>query len=629
MPLLNLKDASLHVGLQALLDKASFSIEPGERLCILGRNGEGKSTLFGVLQGQVELDEGVLEKDAALKLSGLAQTVPSGGQQRVFDLVAQGLGELGQALAQYHHLLQSDPEALQRIGELQAIIDAQDGWSIDARVAEVLTRLQLDGEMSFDALSGGLKRRVLLAQALVTQPDVLLLDEPTNHLDIDSIRWLEEFLKAWNGTLIFITHDRAFLRSLATRIVELDRGQLTSFPGDYDTYLRRKQELLDAEASANSLFDKKLAQEEVWIRQGIQARRTRNEGRVRALKQMREEFGARRQRSGTASFSIQEAQRSGKLVLEVENMSYSWGETQLVDDFNATILRGDKIGIIGPNGVGKTTLLKLLLGQLQAQRGEVKIGTKLEIAYFDQLRAELNPDMPVFDVIGDGQDFVQIGQARKHVLGYLQDFLFTPDRARSPVRSLSGGEISRLLLARLFTKPCNVLVLDEPTNDLDLETLDLLEERLLEFKGTVFLVSHDREFINRVVTRSFVFEGQGRVGDYVGGYDDWLRQRPRVADLPVKEVKVEKAKPKSKSTSKPEPGAKRLSHEERKELMRLPGKIERMEAEQTDLAERLSAPKIYEDASALQQTQDALLEIESKIAEAYLRWEALDSKSQQ
>ena len=623
--LLQFKRLSLHIGVTALLDAVELTVDPGERICLLGRNGEGKSTLLRIIAGEQQADEGELIRKPGLRVAQLPQEVPEGTAGSVYDIVAEGLGEAGRALSRYQQLLNSGSDDMNALGKAQARLEALDGWNLGNRVETVLSRLSLDGAISFASLSGGLKRRVLLAQALVTEPDLLLLDEPTNHLDVDSITWLEEFLLSYGGTLLFITHDRAFLRKLATRIIELDRGQLTSWPGDYDNFVRRKAEALHAEDLARAQFDKKLAQEEVWIRKGIEARRTRNEGRVRALLAMREQLQQRRDRVGTAKLEVQEAERSGKRVAEVIKLGYGWGEQTVVKNFSTTIQRGDKIGIIGPNGVGKTTLLKLLLGQLEPQQGEVKIGTKLQIAYFDQLRGDLDLDASVIDNIGDGKDYIEINGARKHVMGYLQEFLFTPARARSPVRALSGGERSRLLLARLFTQPCNLLVLDEPTNDLDLETLDLLEERLSDFGGTVMLVSHDREFLNRVVTRSFVFEGNGRVGDYVGGYDDWLRQRPA--------VDASEARPASKSTAKatPAPAAKankparKLGYKEQRELAALPAKIEGLETEQGTLAAQLSSGELYQsDPEQARELQDRLADVAAELEQAYARWEALE-----
>ena len=626
--LLQFKRLSLHIGVTALLDAVELTVDPGERICLLGRNGEGKSTLLRIIAGEQQADEGELVRKPGLRVAQLPQEVPEGTAGSVYDIVAEGLGEAGRALSRYQQLLNSGSDDMSALGKAQARLEALDGWNLGNRVETVLSRLSLDGAVSFASLSGGLKRRVLLAQALVTEPDLLLLDEPTNHLDVDSITWLEEFLLSYGGTLLFITHDRAFLRKLATRIIELDRGQLTSWPGDYDNFVRRKAEALHAEDLARAQFDKKLAQEEVWIRKGIEARRTRNEGRVRALLAMREQLQQRRDRVGTAKLEVQEAERSGKRVAEVIKLGYGWGEQQtVVKNFSTTIQRGDKIGIIGPNGVGKTTLLKLLLGQLAPQQGEVKIGTKLQIAYFDQLRGDLDLDASVIDNIGDGKDYIELNGARKHVMGYLQEFLFTPARARSPVRALSGGERSRLLLARLFTQPCNLLVLDEPTNDLDLETLDLLEERLSDFGGTVMLVSHDREFLNRVVTRSFVFEGNGRVGDYVGGYDDWLRQRLA--------GESSEAKPSAKTAASPKAGvtpavkankpARKLGYKEQRELAALPARIETLETEQAELAAQLSSGELYQsEPEQARKLQDRLAGVAAELEQAYARWEALE-----
>ena len=620
MSLLSIKNLSLHYGHRALLDHVELEVEPGERLCLLGRNGEGKSTLLQLIAGEREAEDGGIQRRPGLKVANLPQEAPPGTRGTVFEVVAAGLGALGATLAEYHHLLETSPEALERIGELQTRIDTQDGWNLDARVAATLSRLTLAPEADFRQLSGGLKRRVLLARALVSEPDLLLLDEPTNHLDVGSIAWLEEFLLDWSGTLLFITHDRAFLRRLATRIIELDRGALTSYPGDYASYQRRKAEVLAAETTARAQFDKKLAAEEVWIRQGIQARRTRNEGRVRALKQLREEYRARRERQGTARVVLQEAERSGKLVAEVEGLQHRFDDKLIVRDLTTTILRGDRVGFIGPNGSGKTTLLKLLLGELTPTAGSVRHGTKLQVAYFDQLRDTLDEDRAVFETIGEGQDFVTINGNRKHVLSYLQDFLFTPERARGPVRVLSGGERARLLLARLFSQPCNLLVMDEPTNDLDLETLDLLEERLLDFAGTLFLVSHDREFLNRVVTRSFAFEGEGRVGDYVGGYDDWLRQRP--APPPASASKKPAPAAPAKAATTPKRG---LTQAERKELGALPGKLEKLEAEQARIAEALSEPDLFRsDPTRARDLQQQAATVERQLAESFARWETLE-----
>ena len=491
--LFGLKNISLHLGNTALLDAINLTVEPGERLCLVGRNGTGKSTLMKLLTGEQQADGGEIIRDQALRVAQLPQEVPRDTAGSVFDVVAQGLGEAGLLLAEYHHLLHEEPHDLDRLGRIQSALEVADGWSLDSRVVAILTRMDLDGDASFNGLSGGLKRRALLAQALVAEPDLLLLDEPTNHLDIASIIWLEEFLLSRKGTLLFVTHDRAFLRRLATRIIELDRGHLTSWPGSYDDYLRYKAEALHAEAQANALFDKKLAQEEAWIRRGIEARRTRNEGRVRELYKLRDQDRARRRLPGQAKLVLQDAERSGKLVVEVENIAFARGDNPLVRNFSTTILRGDKIGIIGPNGAGKTTLLNLLLCKLAPDSGRLRTGTKIELAYFDQLRAQLVEDRPVFENISDGKEFVDIGGKRIHVMTYLQNFLFAPDRARSPVRALSGGERSRLLLARLFAQPANLLVLDEPTAGVDVELRQHLWEMIRELQAcgvTILLTTH-------------------------------------------------------------------------------------------------------------------------------------------
>ncbi len=614
--LLNARQLDLHVGTHAILDQAELVIEPRERVCLVGRNGAGKSTLLKVIAGTVEPDSGEVDRSNAPVIATLPQEVPDGLTGTVYDVVALGLGDAGRLVAEYHDILVNEPENLDRMARVQQAIEAVDGWTLSSRVEATLSRLSLDGDRPFAALSGGLKRRVLLAQALVCEPDLLLLDEPTNHLDIDSIRWLEEFLLGWDGTLLFITHDRAFLKRLATRIIELDRGRLTSWPGTYEDYLRRKAEALEAEAQQNALFDKKLAQEETWIRQGIKARRTRNEGRVRALKALRAEYQQRRTVQGTAKIAVEEAERSGKLVTEVTDLRYAFGDLCIVDGLTTTILRGDKIGVLGPNGVGKTTLLRLMLGQLQPDAGTVELGTKLEIAVFDQLRDQLDPTKTVVDHIGDGKETVTIGGKEKHVISYLADFLFPPDRARSPVRVLSGGERSRLMLARLFSRPSNLMILDEPTNDLDVETLELLEERLIEYAGTVIVVSHDRAFVDNVVTRTLAFEGGGRVGDYVGGYEDWLRQRVSPKPRPAK------SSAQSGAAKKPAAGPKR-SYKVQKELDELPARIETLERRQAELAQELQ--QAYESApervGALQSETD---QVSGDLVAAYARWEALE-----
>jgi ATP-binding cassette subfamily F protein uup len=628
--LLSLKNVSLNLGRTALLDKANLTLDAGERLCLMGRNGAGKSTLLKVIAGEVKVDGGEIQQEQGLKVTQLPQDVPRNLDGTVYDVVADGLGEVGHLIAKYHHLIAEGAEDLNELSRVQSALEAQDGWALESRVEAMLSRLKLNGDVAFSSLSGGVKRRALLGRALVAEPDLLLLDEPTNHLDIESIRWLEDFLLDWHGTLLFITHDRAFVRRLATRIVEIDRGNLQSWSGNYDEYLKQKSDALYAEEKQNAVFDKRLAEEEVWIRQGIKARRTRDMGRVQRLLAMREQYAQRRNLPGEAKLVLQEADRSGRLVADLEHASFSRGDRQIIRNLSTTILRGDKVGIIGPNGAGKTTLLNLLLGKVPPDSGKVKLGTKQQIAYFDQLRAQLNDDQPVFEAIGDGREFVEIDGARKHVMSYLQEFLFTPDRARSPVRALSGGERSRLLLARLFSVPSNIIVLDEPTNDLDVETLDLLEELLIDYAGTVLLVSHDREFLDNVVTRCLVFEGHAHVGDYVGGYKDWLRQTgqgrgapvgaPSGATVPAKVVA--KAAP----TARPS-RAGALSSKEQRELQDLPKRIETLESEQAKLSIQLSDPDLYtrerEKARAM---QDRVAAIERELGEAYRRWEALEQQ---
>ncbi|MGQ3057806.1 MAG: ATP-binding cassette domain-containing protein [Nevskia sp.] len=621
--LISFKNVNLNLGNTVLLDQVNFTLEPGERLCLVGRNGTGKSTLMKVLSGEVAIDSGELVRSQGLRITELPQDVPKGVEGSVFEVVADGLGKAGRLVAEYHHLLVHEPDNMDKLGKVQSALEALDGWTIDSKVQAMCERLQLPPDTAFAALSGGLKRRCLLARALVAEPDVLLLDEPTNHLDIDSITWLEDFLASWPGTLLFVTHDRAFLRRLATRIIELDRGILRSWPGTYDEYLVRKEEALRIEEQTNALFDKKLAQEEVWIRKGIQARRTRDQGRVERLKQLRRDSEARRNLPGEAKLVLQEAEKSGKLVAEAKNIAFARGERTIVKSFSTTIVRGDKIGIIGPNGAGKTTLLNLLLGKLEPDAGTVRIGTKLEVAYFDQLRAALDEAKPVFENIGGGKDYVVIDGKQLHVMSYLQNFLFTPDRARSPVKALSGGERSRLLLARLFAEPSNLLVLDEPTNDLDVETLDLLEELLVDYQGTVLMVSHDRAFLNNVVTKTYVYEGGGRIGEYIGGYDDWLRQRKEPTFTAVRPDPKRAESAAAKVVTKPAAG---LSGKDKQELDQLPKKIEKLETEQQKLSLEVSDPKFYsgprDQAVA---TQKRLAQVNEDLAAAYARWEALEA----
>jgi ATP-binding cassette subfamily F protein uup len=597
MPLVTVRD--LHVGFRgpALLDNVSCQIEAGQKIGLLGRNGAGKTTFMRLLRGDLEAESGGISFAPGTKVAFLPQEVPEDVHGIVRQIVMQGVSHDA-----------NDHETV---------------WQAEHRVEHLLANMSLPGDAQFERLSSGMKRRVLLARALASAPDLLLLDEPTNHLDIEAITWLEDFLARWSGTLIFVTHDRVFLRNLATRILEIDRGRLFDWSCDYDTFLKRKEAALAAEEKQNALFDKRLAEEEIWIRQGVKARRTRNEGRVRALEEMRRVRSQRREATGRVQMTIQEGQRSGVLVTEVEGVSFYYGDRTILKDFSTTILRGDKIGVIGPNGAGKTTLLRILLGQLEPQAGKVRLGTNLQIAYFDQLRQQLNEEASVQDNVGDGYETIQLGGRSRHIIGYLQDFLFAPDRARTPIRFLSGGERNRVLLAKLFAKPANVIVLDEPTNDLDAETLELLEERLMEFDGTVILVSHDREFLNNVVTSTIVFE-EGGVKEYVGGYDDWLRQRKVSPTATASKLQTASpSPPKITETAK-----KRLSFKEKQELEALPAKIEQVEAEIAALHADMAQPAYYQQpGEQIAAAQARLKQLEEDLAATYHRWEALEQLS--
>ncbi|MBU3056002.1 ATP-binding cassette domain-containing protein [Pseudomonas indica] len=629
MTLLKFADVSLAYGAMPLLDHVSWQIARGERVCIIGRNGTGKSSLLRLVKGDQAADDGEIWRAPGLKIGELPQELPRADERTVFDVVAEGLAGVGELLAQYHHLSQNirDDADLQKLTQVQHELEAKDGWRLQQLVDSTLSRLQLPADKTLAELSGGWRRRVLLAQALVAEPDLLLLDEPTNHLDIGAIAWLEEALLGFQGAVLFITHDRAFLQNLATRILELDRGHLIDWNGDYASFLVHKEQQLAAEETANALFDKRLAQEEVWIRQGIKARRTRNEGRVRALKAMRAERSERRERQGKANIQLEAADKSGKQVIVAEHVSFAHpGGEPLVRDFSIVIQRGDRIGLLGANGTGKTTLLKLLLGELQPTGGTIQAGTRLEVAYFDQLRHQLEPEKTVIDNLAEGREFITIDGQNRHVLSYLGDFLFSPQRARTPVKALSGGERARLLLAKLFSKPANLLVLDEPTNDLDVETLELLEEVLLGFQGTVLMVSHDRAFLDNVVTSTLVFEGEGRVREYVGGYQDWLRQGGSPRLLGVGEAKPEKAAapakteaPAAASSETAAPARKKLSYKLQRELEAIPGQIDALEAELAVLQGQIADPAFYQKPSAetgavlgrmesLQRDLDALLE---------------------
>ncbi|OOG66186.1 ABC transporter ATP-binding protein [Rhodanobacter sp. B04] len=620
MSLIQLQSVDFSIGGPLLLEHVDLSIERNERVCIVGRNGEGKSTLMKLIAGELHADDGEVRVQNGIVVARMAQEVPQGTEGTVFDVVSEGLGDLGHLLARYHHLLhEGDFDAL---GDVQHQIEAQHGWDLDRRVTEVLTKLELPADTDFAALSGGMKRRVLLAQALVRKPDVLLLDEPTNHLDIEAIGWLENFLKQFDGSILFVTHDRSFLRALATRIVEIDRGALTDWPGDYDNYLRRREERLHAESQANALFDKKLAQEEVWIRQGIKARRTRNEGRVRALKALRVERAERRNLGGNVKMTAANAQASGKKVIDLEYVHQAYDGRVLIDDLTTTIMRGDRIGIIGPNGAGKSTLLKIMLGELQPQRGTAELGTGIQIAYFDQHRLQLNDKLNALDNVAEGREFIELNGQRKHIIGYLQDFLFSPERARAPITRLSGGERNRLLLAKLFAQPSNLLVMDEPTNDLDVETLELLEELLTDYQGTLLLVSHDRAFLDNVVSSTLVLEGRGQIGEYIGGYSDWLRQRPAAATA----VAAAAAKPGLVRQAPAAAAPKRkLSFKDQRELELLPKRIEQLETEIAAHGEAMTSPGFFkQDSATITRANEAVAKLQAELEIAYARWAELD-----
>ncbi len=641
MPLVVLDQISHAYGHLPLLDRAALQVEPGERIAIIGRNGTGKSTLMQIIGGELPPDAGTVWTQPGARIARLVQDVPLSANLPVFDVIAEGLGDLGALIANYHHAAVEvatnySDEAMTRLGDFQHELEERDGWSLEQRVELIVTKLDLPSEAIVDTLSGGWKRRVLLARALVSQPDVLLLDEPTNHLDIEAIEWLETFLMEYAGAVIFVTHDRTFLEKVATRIVEIDRGMLTSWPGDYLTFERKKEEWLANEELQNTKFDKKMAQEEVWLRRGVKARRTRDEGRVKALMAMRAERAARRNLMGNVRMQVDQADPSGKMVFEAKGLSHAFGASPVVKGLTIRVMRGDRIGLIGPNGAGKTTLLRLLLGELTPQAGEVRRGANVQVAYYDQQREQLDPDRTVVDTVGDGADTVTVNGVPKHVHGYLADFLFSPERARSPVRALSGGERNRLLLARLFTRPANVLVLDEPTNDLDLETLELLEAQLVEWPGTLLLVSHDRRFLDNVVTSTLAFEGGGKVQEYVGGYEDWQRQSKNTSGAgkqPSGVAKQSSGAPKQSSGTTKEPSgskterpkAKRTFKEE-KEYAGLPKRIAALEEEQRQLQAAIARPEFYkEGAEAIKTTLARVEAIEQDLLTAMARWDALDS----
>ncbi len=590
MPIIAFQNVHFAVGGPPLLENAQFALERGERVAVIGRNGAGKSTFLKLISGEHRPDDGEIRADSGTRVARLEQEVPNDWHGPVFDVVAQGLGDTGELLAQWHDISHAADPDMDRMAELQQRIEDVNGWELERKVNTALQRVELDGERDIASLSGGMKRRVGLARALVQEPDVLLLDEPTNHLDMESIEWLENFLSAWPGATVFITHDRRFLRRLATRIVEIDRGQLSSWPGNYDNYLRRREERLHAQAQEQTRFDKLLAQEEVWIRQGIKARRTRDEGRVRRLKAMREERSKRRDLQGNVRMEISGAQNSGKRVLLIDQVSKAFAGRELIKDFSTTVMRGDRIGLVGPNGSGKSTLIKMLLGDLQPDSGSITVGTQLQVAYFDQYRSSLREDWSAIENVAEGQDFVEINGARKHPIGYLQDFLFSPERARAPITALSGGERNGLLLAKLFAQPSNLIVMDEPTNDLDVETLELLEELLTDYPGTLLLVSHDREFLDNVTTQLWVFEGEGQVREVIGGYADWERQS--AASAPPTSTAPVKAAP----APAPVVAKRKLSYKDQRDLDELPARIDLLEMQSMGLNDRLNDPDLAADA---------------------------------
>ncbi|HFC6673978.1 TPA: ATP-binding cassette domain-containing protein [Neisseria meningitidis] len=630
MNILSVENASFAIGHVALLDKTSFQLDSGEKVGLIGRNGAGKSSFLKILAGVQKLDDGQIIVQNNLKIVYVPQESFFDKDATVFDTVAEGLGEIRDLLRRYHHVSHelengSSEALLKELNELQLEIEAKDGWKLDAAVKQTLGELGLPENEKIGNLSGGQKKRVALAQAWVQKPDVLLLDEPTNHLDIDAIIWLENLLKAFEGSLVVITHDRRFLDNIATRIVELDRGILRSYPGSFSKYSEKKAQELAVEAEHNRLFDKFHAQEEAWIRKGIEARRTRNEGRVRRLEELRRQRAERRNVQGQVNFKLDSGEKSGKIIAELEHASFAYGGKVIMDKFSAILQRGDKIGLIGPNGIGKTTFLKLILGELQPTYGRIRIGSKQEVAYFDQFRSALNENETVFYTLGQGNDYVEVGGKKKHVMSYLEDFLFPPARAQSPVSSLSGGERNRLLLAKLFTRPANILILDEPTNDLDIDTQELLEDLLRDYQGTVFLVSHDRMFLDNVITQSIIFEGNGRLKEYIGGYQDYIDAKSREAKIQTEsapktaDAEPVKEKPKANRTVK-------LSYKEQRELDALPDEIAALEAEQAEINAQLSDPEIFKDYEKAGALQSRAEEIEMLLLEKLERWELLETK---
>ncbi|GAA6143971.1 ATP-binding cassette domain-containing protein [Thalassolituus maritimus] len=638
MVLVRLQQVELAFGDHVLLDKVDLDVQSGERLCVVGRNGEGKSTLLKIINREITPDDGVVQYRDTLRVAALQQELPKSVDESVYDVVADGIGDLGAVLARYHEETARGADAdLKKLETLQAKIEAADGWRIQQKVDAMIQRLSLPAESRFNELSGGWQRRVMLARALVTDPELLILDEPTNHMDVETIEWLEEQLKQFNGALVFISHDRAFVQSLATRIVDLDRGHLYNWVGDYRGFLEFREKRLEDEATQNALFDKRLAEEEKWIRQGIKARRTRNEGRVERLKEMRNQHKARRDRVGTANISMTGTESSGKQVFELTDVNYAWKDVSQVKDFSTLVMRGDRIGLVGPNGVGKSTLLKLLLNTLKPQSGNIRTGTKLEVAYFDQSRNVLEEDKSIADNVADGKDHVIVNGQSRHVIGYLGDFLFPPERARTPVKALSGGERNRVMLAKLFLKPCNLLVMDEPTNDLDIETLELLEERLIDFDGTLLLVSHDRAFIDNVVTQLWVFDGSGHIDEHVGGYSDWHertgghKKSPK-ADTASAQKQTDKTSAAQPAETNPVPAPKeqkKLSYKLQRELDMLPEQIATAEEERDKIVAVTEAADFYSgDQDTVQATLAKLAEIEEQLEALEMRWLELEEMTE-
>ncbi len=629
MSLLRLDHISHAYGHVPLLTQVDFQIDAGERVCLIGRNGTGKTTLFRVMTGSLVPDEGEIWRTETLRVAHLEQEVPPDTEQTIFEVVAGGIGEIGNLLTQYHNLTHhpelAERDSLRELARLQSRIETLDGWNINQKVETVLTRLNLPEDQRLADCSGGTRRQVMLAKALVSEPDLLLLDEPTNHLDINAIIWLEKYLLNYNGAVMFITHDRTFLRRLATRIVELDRGKLTSFPGNFDWYLQKKDELLAIEERASAKFDKKLAEEEAWIRRGVRARRTRNEGRVRVLQELRKEKAERLDTQSKARFSIDAGGLSGKLVVDVRQVSFRYGENSIVRDLSTRILRGDRVGIIGPNGSGKSTLLKLILGELEPTAGEVVLGTRLQLAYFDQHRRLLDMEKAVRENLSDS-DYVTVRGRSRHVIGYLKDFLFPPQRIDSPVKALSGGERNRLLLAKIFTQSANLMVLDEPTNDLDVDTLELLEELLSEYEGTLLLVSHDRTFLDNVVSSTLVFEGHGTFNEYAGGYEDWERYQRQIPDTPSEVKRLITAPSVSAAPARPSDKPRKLTYKEQRELAAMPGKIEALEGEQMVLHRQMGEATFYRQAGdKISSTLERIAAVKTELENAYERWQELES----